>query len=111
MVESRLLTLDATYGALAHEVRRSILESLRAGDARVTELAAPFDMSLAAASKHIRVLESAGLIHRTVQGRDHHISLDPRPLVEAGEWIDTYRTFWERRLDVLEAHLRKGRRR
>jgi DNA-binding transcriptional ArsR family regulator len=108
MVESQPRTLDATYGALAHEVRRSMLESLRGGGARVTELAAPFDMSLAAASKHIRVLESAGLIHRSVRGRDHHLSLDPQPLVEAGAWIDNYRTFWEHRLDALEAQLRKG---
>ena len=108
MVESQPGTLDATYGALAHEVRRSMLERLRGGSARVTELAAPFDISLAAVSKHIRVLESAGLIHRGVRGRDHHLSLDPKPLVEAGAWIDNYRTFWERRLDALEAQVREG---
>ena len=83
-----------------------MLELLRAGQTRVTDLAEPFDISLAAASKHIRVLESAGLLTRTISGRDHILSMEPHPLLEARNWIDTYRSFWESRLDALEAHLR-----
>lgn len=73
---------------------------------RVTELAAPFSVSLAASSKHIRVLERAGIVTRTVSGRDHLLRLDGQPLRDAGEWIETYRQFWEHRLDALAAHLR-----
>jgi DNA-binding transcriptional ArsR family regulator len=94
--------LDITYGALAHPIRRAMLGRLGTGGARVTELAAGFDISLAAASKHIGVLESAGLVRRTVRGRDHHLALDAGPLREAAEWIEAYRAFWETRLDALE---------
>ena len=111
MVEYRPDTLDRTYGALAHPVRRGMLEALRAGRTRVTDLAGPFDISLAAASKHIRVLESAGLLTRTISGRDHLLSMEPHPLLEARDWIDAYRSFWESRLDALEAHFRAGPRR
>src|SRR5712691_10871986 len=83
MVEYQRAELDAVYGALAHPVRRDMVERLRAHGARVTELAAGFEVSLAAASKHIQVLESAGLVERKIQGRDHHLSLDPRPLADA----------------------------
>lgn len=75
---------------------------------RVTEVAKPFDVSLAAVSKHVSVLESAGLISRSVRGRDHLISLHAQPLVEARGWLDTYRQFWEGRLDALEAELRRA---
>jgi DNA-binding transcriptional ArsR family regulator len=102
--------LDGTYAAIASPVRRELLEVLRAGDARVTELAQPFGMSLAAVSKHLRVLESAGLIRRAVRGRDHHLSLEAAPLAGAAGWLDTYREFWEGRLDVLEERLRGSRR-
>ena len=88
-----------------------MLELLRDDELRVTELAEPFDISLAGASKHIRVLEDAGLIRRTVVGREHFLSLDALPLKPAAEWIDGYRAFWEGRLDALDAHLRQGRRR
>ncbi|MGH2650350.1 MAG: ArsR/SmtB family transcription factor [Actinomycetota bacterium] len=108
MVEHRGDVLDGTFGALGHRVRREMLERLRRGEVRVTELAAPFDMSLAAASKHVRVLEAAGLIHRHVIGREHRLSLEPHPLMAASSWIDTYRAFWEGRLDALESHLRTG---
>lgn len=101
--------LDGAYGALAHPIRREVLGALRAGPARVTDLAEPFDVSLAAVSKHITVLESAGLVSRTVYGRDHVLALEARPLVVARDWIDTYRTFWESRLDALERHLRSKR--
>jgi DNA-binding transcriptional ArsR family regulator len=106
MVE-RSAVLDSAYGALAHEVRRAMLEHLREGELRVTDLAAPFDMSLAAASKHVRVLEDAGLVRRTVLGREHHLALEAAPLRPAAEWLGTYTTFWEDRLDALERHLRK----
>ena len=95
--------------ALAHPIRRAILERLRTGDLRVTDVADPFSVSLAAASKHIRVLESAGLISRTVVGRDHVLSFEPEPLVEARDWIEASWSFWEARLGALEEQLRRGR--
>jgi DNA-binding transcriptional ArsR family regulator len=111
VVEYRPRQLDVVYAALAHPVRRSLLEHLRAGSAKVTDLAAPFPMSLAAVSKHIRVLESAGLIRRTIRGREHQLVLEPSPLMSAAEWLDSYRRFWEERLDLLDAKLRsKGQR-
>jgi DNA-binding transcriptional ArsR family regulator len=110
MVEHRSAVLDDTYGALSHTVRRQLLDELRDGPSTVTELAEPFDVSLAAVSKHIGVLEDAGLVSRTQVGRTRIVTLEARPLVDARAWIDTYRTFWEERLDSLEAHLRRGRR-
>lgn len=109
MVEYRADGLDATYAALSHPVRRALLEHLKQGDAKVTELAFPFAISLAAVSKHIRVLEEAGLLERAVHGREHRLALNPSPLHPAARWLDTYQAFWEDRLDVLEAKLR-GRR-
>jgi DNA-binding transcriptional ArsR family regulator len=106
MVEYRS-SLDDTYAALADPTRRAILARLRGRPARVTELAAPFPMSLAAVSKHIRVLEEAGLVHRRIQGRDHVLSLDPAPLRRASDWIEPFRDFWSRRLDALDAYLRR----
>jgi DNA-binding transcriptional ArsR family regulator len=100
--------LDRTYGALAHPTRRRMLELLRRESMRVTELAAPFDVSLEAASKHIRILEAAGLVSRSVRGRDHVLSLDAEPLLPAAEWIESYRSFWEERLRALEAYLKEG---
>jgi DNA-binding transcriptional ArsR family regulator len=105
MVERQPWLLDRTYGALAHSVRRELLAALQVGPRTVTDLAAPFDVSLAAVSKHIGVLESAGLVSRTPFGRTRVVSLEPLPLAGAREWIDTYRSFWEDRLDALEAHL------
>jgi DNA-binding transcriptional ArsR family regulator len=110
MVEHPQFALDETYGALSHAIRREMVERLRDGDARVTELAGGFAVSLAAASKHIQVLEAAGLVRRTVRGRNHHLSLDPRPLAEASEWIEATRAFWAPRLDALEALLRERNR-
>ena len=100
MVEYR--HLDATYDALANPVRRRILAELGDGERRVTELARPFDMSLAAVSKHIRQLERAGLVRRRVAGRDHWLRLDPAPLGPAEAWIAQARAFWNGRLDALE---------
>lgn len=98
--------LDQTLVALADPTRRAILTRLSAGPARVTELAAPFEISLNSVSKHIRILERAQLVRRRVSGREHFLSLDPAPLDEAAEWIDRQRSFWTGRLDVLEAALR-----
>ncbi len=106
VVEYRAGQLDVVYRALAHPVRRILLERLRPGGAKVTDLAAPFPMSLAAVSKHIRVLESAGLIRRTIRGREHQLVLEPSPLISAADWLDSYRRFWEVRLDLLDAKLR-----
>jgi len=102
MVYSSSRSLDAAYGALASNVRRAIVRSLVEGDRRVTDVARPFDVSLQAISKHIRVLEAAGLVRRRVDGRTHWLSLNPDPLTAASEWIDAARTFWERRFDALE---------
>jgi len=98
--------LDDTLIALADDTRRSILKRLASGEARVTEVAAPFDISLNSVSKHIRLLERAGLVRRRVSGRDHFLSLDPKPFDELSEWMLKTREFWNSRLDVLEAALR-----
>jgi DNA-binding transcriptional ArsR family regulator len=100
------MDLDDTMLALADETRRSILQRLAAGEARVTEVAAPFDISLNSVSKHIRILERAGLVRRRVAGRDHFLSLDPAPLDAASAWMQRERAAWTARLDRLEAALR-----
>jgi len=98
--------LDDTLIALADETRRSILKQLASGEARVTEVAAPFDISLNSVSKHIRLLERAGLVRRRVSGRDHFLSFDPKPFDELTQWMQRTREFWNSRLDDLEAALR-----
>ena len=108
MVE-RSETLDLAYSALAHPVRREILARLRGEEGIVTELAEPFDMSLAAVSKHVRVLADARLLRRTVVGREHRLALDANPLEAAASWLEEYRDFWEGRLDALDSFLRRGR--
>lgn len=97
--------LDQTFAALADPSRRAILGALALGERRVTELAAPFDLSLNAISKHIKSLERAGLITRRVRGRDHYIALNAARLGAATKWLDQYRAFWEPRLDALAAFL------
>src|ERR1700738_2565520 len=87
--------LDATFGALADPIRRAILSLLARGQATVSELAAPFDVSLPAVSKHLRVLESAGLLQREIDGRVHRCRLAPKPMKAAAAWIEKYRAFWE----------------
>lgn len=94
--------LDNTMMALADPTRRAILQRLGAGEARVTELAEPFAISLNSVSKHIRVLERAKLVKRRRAGREHFLTLNPKPLDAAAFWIDTQRTLWNRRLDKLE---------
>lgn len=100
------MELDDTLVALADRTRRDILQRLAAGDARVTEIAAPFDISLNSVSKHIRILERAGLVRRRIAGRDHFLSLDPAPLDSAAAWMQRERAAWTTRLDKLEAALR-----
>lgn len=99
-------TLDTTLLALADPTRRAILQRLSAGEARVTEVAKPFGMSLNAVSKHILVLERAKLVKRRREGRDHYLSYRPEPLDKAAEWINSTRSFWASRLDALEQLLR-----
>jgi len=99
-------SLDGTLTALADPTRRAILHRLTRGEARVTELAAPFDISLNAVSKHIRALERAHLLRRRRSGREHFLSFDPLPLEEAVAWIETQRAFWRARLDAVELLLR-----
>ena len=98
--------LDQTLMALADPTRRAILQRLSQGEARVTELAGPFDMSLNAVSKHIRVLERARLVRRRQAGRDHYLSIDIGPLDRAAAWIESQRLAWNDQLDALDALLR-----
>lgn len=99
------MKLDDTLTALADPTRRAILAHLARGEARVTEIAAPFPISLNSVSKHIRILERAGLVRRRIAGRDHFLTYDPRPLDAATEWLERHRRFWSQRLDALEAAL------
>jgi DNA-binding transcriptional ArsR family regulator len=98
--------LDAVFHALGDATRRRMLRDLAGGQRSVGELAAPFDMSLAAASKHVKALEKAGLVRREVRGRSHICRLEPRPLEDAHAWIAFYERFWGNRLDTLEGLLR-----
>jgi DNA-binding transcriptional ArsR family regulator len=107
MVKYSARTLDRTFAALADPTRRRIIAHLTRGDRRVTDLARPHTMSLPAVSKHLRVLESAGLLRRRRQGRVHEIQLDAKPLKEAAEWVQEYRKFWEGSLDRLAGYLNK----
>ncbi len=97
--ESRI---DETLLALADPTRRAILRRLSNGEARVTELARPFDISLNAVSKHIRLLERSRLVRRRVAGREHFLAFNPKPLDETLKWMQTQRAFWAGRLDKLE---------
>lgn len=97
--------LDHTMLALADPTRRAILNQLSRGEARVTDLAAPFAMSLNSVSKHIRMLERARLVRRRRAGREHYLSLNPKPLDAATRWIETRRSLWSSRLDALERAL------
>jgi len=103
-------SLDATFHALSDPIRRRILARLEMGEASVTEVAAPFRVSLPAVSKHIRVLEKAGLLARRRHGRVHSLRLVARPLREAAQWIEHYRRFWEARFDALDRYLQEAMR-
>lgn len=102
MGEYEVARLDEVFGAMSDGTRRAILARLAESDARVTELASAFPISLNSTSKHIRILERAGLVTRSVQGRDHVLSLNAAPMAEAAEWMAFYRRFWADRLEALE---------
>lgn len=106
MANTKTKRLDDTFHALADPTRRAILASVARGEHSVTELAEPFDMSLAAVSKHLKVLERAGLLERKREGRIHRLRLEAAPLKEAAGWISTYQKFWERQLDSLGEFLK-----
>jgi len=101
--------LDRTFGALADETRRAILGRLAHGDATVGELARPFRVSRPAISKHLRVLERAGLVQRAREGRVSRCGLDASAMREAAEWVDRYRAFWEGQLDALSRYIERTR--
>jgi DNA-binding transcriptional ArsR family regulator len=111
MVESTSVILDRVFGALSDPTRRAMLRRLAGGTHTVGELAEPFDMSFAAAAKHVKVLELAGLLSRTVEGRAHRCRIEAGPLAAADRWLAHYERFWEMRLDDLETALVRNARR
>lgn len=115
MVEQTSDDLDRVFGALSDPTRRTMLRRLADGTCTVSELAEPFAMSFAAAAKHVKVLEQAGLLCRTIEGRSHRCRIEPGPLANADRWLAYYEHFWSLRLDDLERALtrdvpKKGRR-
>jgi DNA-binding transcriptional ArsR family regulator len=100
-------TISTTFAALADPTRRAILARLAQGETSVTELAEPFEMSMPAVSKHLRVLENAGLIKRGREAQWRPCKLDPAPLRQAADWLDFYRQFWEESFDRLEEYLQR----
>ncbi len=102
--------LDAVFGAVADATRRSILAQLATGDARVTDIAAAYPISLNSVSKHVRMLERAGLVERTVLGREHILSLNATAMAEADQWMAYYRQFWTVRLEALDKMVQRKRR-
>ena len=107
MVEGSAAELDRVYAALAHPVRRDLLDRLALAPGRVTQLAKPYAISLAAVSKHIHLLEEAELVRRTISGREHVLSATPHGLDAALDWIATARSFWHGRLDAMDSLLRE----
>jgi DNA-binding transcriptional ArsR family regulator len=107
MVELQTPQLNSIFHALGDATRRQMLRELSGGERTVSQLAEPFAISLAAASKHIKALEHAGLIRREVRGRTHVCRLDPGPLASAFEWLSFYERFWTERLDLLDKLLRE----
>ncbi|MGD0434860.1 MAG: metalloregulator ArsR/SmtB family transcription factor [Bryobacteraceae bacterium] len=101
----RAAALDAVFHALADATRRAMLRELASGERNISELAAPFKMSFAAASKHVRVLEDARLVRRRIQGRTHVCRIDPARLAAADQWLRYYERFWTLKLDALDALL------
>jgi len=100
--------MDAVFHALSHPARRDMLRRLAGGQCTVSELAAPFNMSFAASSKHVRVLEQAGLLHRQVKGREHVCTLAAAPLARASQWLGFYEQFWPASLDRLASLFTPG---
>lgn len=107
MVKYSQPLLDRTFAALADPTRRRILEHLAQGERCVTDLAKPYSMSLPAVSKHLRVLEKAGLVRRHRNGRVHRLNLEAAPMKEAAQWIEEYRRFWEESFDRLDEYLKE----
>jgi DNA-binding transcriptional ArsR family regulator len=105
MVEQHAAALDRVFGALSDPTRRAMLRRLAGAERTVGELAQPFDMSFAAAAKHVKVLEEAGLLSRTIEGRSHRCRIEAGPLVQADRWLAYYQRFWSARLDDLETAL------
>ena len=108
MVKQIETHLDAVFAALADPTRRAMLQQLEQGPNSVGALAEPFAMSFAGASKHVKVLEKAGLLTREVQGRTHLCRLNAAPMAEADAWLQRYRVFWNTNLDALEKALKDG---
>jgi DNA-binding transcriptional ArsR family regulator len=100
--------LDRSFLALSHPARRAIVEHLAAGPASVGEATRGLPLSKPAISKHLKVLEQAGVVRRAVEGRRHRLQLEPRPLGEAARWIDVHRRLWEAKFDAVERHLEEG---
>jgi DNA-binding transcriptional ArsR family regulator len=111
MVEHHAERLDAVFHALADPTRRAILQRLAKGESSIGDLASPFQMTFAGASKHIKALEKAGLVRRRIEGRTHLCQLNPDRLAEAYDWLSFYERFWTMRLDDLERELRKPEKR
>jgi DNA-binding transcriptional ArsR family regulator len=107
MGEYQSTKLDGVFNALCDPTRRAILARLTDADARVTEIAGDFPISLNSISKHIRMLERAGLLRRSIVGRDHVLSLNAAPLADAMAWIERYRRFWDSRLAALDDYITK----
>jgi DNA-binding transcriptional ArsR family regulator len=108
MVEQQTANLDAVFQALSDPTRRAILQQLAKGERSIGELASPFRMTFAGASKHIKALEKAGLVRRRVEGRTHLCQLEAGRLAQAYDWLSFYERFWTLRLDDLERELRKA---
>ncbi|CAN5432269.1 metalloregulator ArsR/SmtB family transcription factor [soil metagenome] len=107
MVEQSSAGLDRVFGALSDPTRRAMLRRLAGSPRTVGELAEPFDMSFAAAAKHVKVLEQAGLLSRTIEGRSHRCRIEAGPLAAADRWLGYYERFWSLRLDDLESALNR----
>ncbi len=107
MGERQSTLLDGVFNALCDPTRRAILAKLTGADARVTDIADDFPISLNSISKHIRMLERAGLVRRSVVGREHMLSLNAEPLATASDWIEHYRRFWDSRLAALDEYVTK----
>lgn len=108
MVKYNDIELNLTFNALADPTRRAIISELAKNDSTVVELAKPFDMSLPGVSKHLKVLEKAGLLEREINGRVHKCTFNPKPLKDALLWVETYRDFWESKFDSLAKFLEKN---
>ena len=107
MVEYDTKELDRVFSALGDPTRRAILRALSKGPSTIKTIAKPFPVSFNAISKHVMVLERAGLLRREIRGREHHCFIESRPLRDANQWLEHYRQFWEDRMDALEAYVAK----